>query len=914
MRRWIAVRIVLLGALSWSAFPGQAAELQLLRAAADPFGCPRPAPGASNVPCATSFYLEIGLAGEDTTDQVDPDSVTVRLRAAGDEPVDLLRAGRRFVNGYTGTLAGHSKKRSAVVVNIDGGPGLKPGTAHQVIVVARSRDGVQLRDSDTVWCFTTEQGSAENALSFPLDLDQAGVVWRGGFFTGFCKPSFCTSASNRIDGYELMARIRQDSPRAWSLQRDFSLTGMQRQPSFLPRQLPNIVRERETRRIIALDQTDDGTVLCVEDFFGHQQYGIASERPVADDYRPGDTVLITDGQNHARADVVAVLDDAQGKRRLLVTPLAEPEGGWQTQYAGPLPERENPDAPGLFPPGGCYLQKFSPPGTPCYYWGRVDKEFDIARRFERRLVVNFVEAPGDLSVDGGDFTYPKDYAVYHQAVHVITTHLIERYGDVCLDDFWSVFNEPDLSRAFWRSGDWIELQRFYDYTVDAILRAFEDQGYDSDRVLVGGLELGAIFGTHIEEPLLGPFLAHCSPTATRRGALPQNAAVADSRLDGRRSRRVERLCGAAGGQGSPCDFVSVHSYNAASMTAAKLIRAKQIALEIDADYYADLWINCHESCPDWAPPPDQAAADCYLGNGYFPTWCADVARRSLSQAAEDPRYGFGESILTFWPWPNQNFDGQNNATRVLHIDDDGDGRTDRRETVAMPILNFLALLARMGDRYWPLPEQTVGGHVVSGFATRDATAVSICLYSHHEQDVQSRSAATFDIALQLCGIPWSKVRIEQYAFDKEHNSYFRPGRALRERGRGPSPTPDQAESLISDLTSGDRALQLAAIRRAATFGSLPASLGEAAFGLYEQTEDPEIRKELEQAGQRIQARQVCYSPKEVNRVRKLSTLRVTDTAVRAGESDGQLNLQVPLAGNGANFLVIRPVEAKTDEK
>ena len=157
-------------------------------------------------------------------------------------------------------------------------------------------------------------------------------------------------------------------------------------------------------------------------------------------------------------------------------------------------------------------------------------------------MVNFADAPGDLSVDGRDWTYPKDYAEYHEVVRAYTDHLIQRYGDACLDFVWSVCNEPDLAAAFWRSGDWNELQKFYDYTVDAVLRAFEDHGYDSDRVIVGGLEIGAIFGTHIEGPILKIFLSHCSPAAECQGELPLNAAFADARLDGRRSRRVENLC------------------------------------------------------------------------------------------------------------------------------------------------------------------------------------------------------------------------------------------------------------------------------------------------------------------------------------------------------------------------------------
>ena len=301
----------------------------------------------------------------------------------------------------------------------------------------------------------------------------------------------------------------------------------------------------------------------------------------------------------------------------------------------PLPTEEDPRAPGLFPAGGCYLRKHRPVGTPHYYWGRLDNEWDIAvRQFHRRIVVNFTDAPGDLAIDGRQWTYPKDYVEHHQVVYAYTSHLIERYGDASLDFVWSIFNEPDLAVAFWRGGDWIELQKFYDYSTDAILRSFEDHGYDSQRVFIGGLEIGAIFGTHIEGPILKKFLCHCSPTASCEGELELNAAFGDARLNGRRSRRVEDLCRAHDGKGSPCDFISVHSYNAAPLTAAKLRRAKELALEVDAEYFANVWVNCFESCPDWAPPPDVAAADSYLGNGYFSSWCADVTRRRLAAAAE----------------------------------------------------------------------------------------------------------------------------------------------------------------------------------------------------------------------------------------------------------------------------------------
>ena len=271
--------------------------------------------------------------------------------------------------------------------------------------------------------------------------------------------------------------------------------------------LPNIVRERETRRITAIEPRDGSVVLRVEDVFGHQQYGIPAGRPVAEDYHPGDEVLIADGVHDARTRVISVDGTASS---VTVAPIASPTGGWKIAYEGPLPVREDPDAPGLFPPGGCYLRKFNPHGTPCYYWGRLDKEWDLAhRKYGRRLMVNFADAPGDLARDGRSWTTVKDYVQWHEVAGVIAGHVIDRYGDAALGFTWSVFNEPDLGPVFWRA-DWNELQKFYDYTTDAILRAFEDRGYDSNKVFIGGLELGGIFGTNLRLARVPrPLLAEC---------------------------------------------------------------------------------------------------------------------------------------------------------------------------------------------------------------------------------------------------------------------------------------------------------------------------------------------------------------------------------------------------------------------
>ena len=457
---------------------------------------------------------------------------------------------------------------------------------------------------------------------------------------------------------------------------------------------------------------------------------------------------------------------------------------------------------------------------------------------------------------------------------------------------------------FWRS-DWIELQKFYDYTVDAVLRAFEDQGYDSQQVFIGGLELGAIFGANLR---LREFLVHCSPQAAEvKGALMVNAAFADPRLDGRRSQRVERLCREHGGRGSPCDFVSIHAYNTSQLMAEKLVRAKQMALEIDSDYYADLWVNSHESCPGWDMPPDPAFSDSYLGNGYYPTWCADVTRRRLAQAAADPRYGYGETILTFWPWPARDFEGRNDCVREIQVDDTGDGRRDRTVTLPMPILHFLGLLNQMRDEFRVLPEQTVEGHVISGFASRVDGRWYVLVYAHQMLDTQSRSGRQFDVSLELRGLPAGQYAACEYRFDKQHNSYYEPARNLRDRPDprlDPSPEDRQRfQAAMRRLESPDRQTRFAALDEIEQLGVAGDWVLLPLFEFFQQHQEPELRERAIRLAQRISAPR-AFVADEIEKIEALAQLQRTRTEPHQVSDEGHLELRMMLNGNAASFWQI----------
>jgi hypothetical protein len=343
------------------------------------------------------------------------------------------------------------------------------------------------------------------------------------------------------------------------------------------------------------------------------------------------------------------------------------------------------------------------------------------------------------------------------------------------------------------------------------------------------------------------------------------------------------------------------------MMAAKLARAKEIALEVDPEYYRSLWVNSHEACPDWLPPPDEAAADAYLGNGYFPSWCAHVIHSQLQRAALDPRFAYGETILTVWP-PPDNFTGLNAVTRVIHVADRVEGRT---VTVPMPIFHVLGLLSDMGDAYWVLPAQTVGGHTVGGFASRDDRGtLRVLLFAHHAQDTQSRSEAEFDLVLHLDGMEGSgPVNVRDYRFDAGHNSPFRRARALRARAAGGGPAdPERLKGLTLALEGDDPQAQHEALR---VISNLDASsrqaLASAVFRLAGQAKDRDVRTEAQSVLRRAFG-PTAFPPADVEAIRHLTEYRATVTTSINRDAGGRLRLTSRLAANGCNFLIVDEVK------
>src|SRR5256885_8261604 len=153
-------------------------------------------------------------------------------------------------------------------------------------------------------------------------------------------------------------------------------------------------------------------------------------------------------------------------------------------------------------------------GKPVYSWTIVDRIFDTFHQAGIRPLVEIGFMPEALSThpqpyrhnfpQGPIFTGwaypPKDYKKWAELVFQFVQHLRERYGnDEVRSWLWEMWNEPDID--YWK-GTREEFFKLYDYSVDAVLRAFPE-------ARVGGPDSTGPSYPKAGEFLRG-FLEHCA--------------------------------------------------------------------------------------------------------------------------------------------------------------------------------------------------------------------------------------------------------------------------------------------------------------------------------------------------------------------------------------------------------------------
>jgi xylan 1,4-beta-xylosidase len=156
-------------------------------------------------------------------------------------------------------------------------------------------------------------------------------------------------------------------------------------------------------------------------------------------------------------------------------------------------------------------------GNPIYSWRIVDLIFDTFHATGIKPLVEIGFMPQALSTHPEPYRHrfpaepvekiykgwaypPKDYRKWSDLVYQFVRHLHERYGDAELKTWlWEVWNEPDI--AYWQ-GTPEEYFKLYDYSVDAVLRAFP-------QAKIGGPDSTGPASAHAAQ-FLHMFLEHCA--------------------------------------------------------------------------------------------------------------------------------------------------------------------------------------------------------------------------------------------------------------------------------------------------------------------------------------------------------------------------------------------------------------------
>jgi xylan 1,4-beta-xylosidase len=420
-------------------------------------------------------------------------------------------------------------------------------------------------------------------------------------------------------------------------------------------------------------------------------------------------------------------------------------------------------------------------GNPVYSWTILDQIFDTFHASGIKPLVEIGFMPEALSThpepyrhnfpqkSAGDiytgWAYPpKDYQKWAELVYRFVVHLRQRYGDAEVKTWlWEVWNEPDI--GYWK-GTAEEYFKLYDFSVDAILRAFPS-------ARVGGPDSTGPSYPRASQ-FLRQFLEHCAH---------QHNYV-------------------SGKVGSQVDFIAFHPKGSPTWQGdhVQMGIARQLA-SIDEGF------KIVASFPEWRRTPivlgesdPEGCAACsakdnpqnsYRNGPLYAAYTAEVLNNTLALASREDIKILG-SVTWAFEFENQPpFEGFRelatngidkavlNAFRMFGLL--GSERIKATSSNALPAADVLQA-------------GVLGPPDIGVVASRKPHEMEILVWNYHDADVSMKDAP---IDLRIDGLPTGLAHavLEHFRIDSIHSNAFG---AWKEMGSPQSPTPAQYEKLQTE--------------------------------------------------------------------------------------------------------------------
>ncbi len=416
-------------------------------------------------------------------------------------------------------------------------------------------------------------------------------------------------------------------------------------------------------------------------------------------------------------------------------------------------------------------------GHPHYDWIIVDRIFDTYLQRGMKPLVEIGFMPEALSVKpepyrhhwapaekyGNIFTGwaypPKDYSKWAELIYQWVRHDVEKYGQAEVASWlFEVWNEPNI--GYWQ-GTPEEYQKLYDFTADAVKRAFPS-------ARIGG--------------------PHSTGPASERAAAFLRAFL-DHVLHGKNY--------ATGKTGSPLDYVGFHAKGNPKFVEGTVVMGIENQLrDLDKGFeivasYPELKgkpVIIGESDPEGCAA---CSSRVYPQNAYrnglmYSSYTAAIMPRHLDLAA---KHGVNLAGAVTWAFEFEDqpyFDGfRDLATNGID----------------KPVLNIFRMLGLMAGARLSI-ENPAAANLdamlaagvkenadVHAMASRDSDSVSILISNYHDSGKPGPDAT---IDLMVTGLPQGRLLSEHYRVDNEHSNAYELWKRL---GSPPQPSPEQYQSL-----------------------------------------------------------------------------------------------------------------------
>jgi xylan 1,4-beta-xylosidase len=416
-------------------------------------------------------------------------------------------------------------------------------------------------------------------------------------------------------------------------------------------------------------------------------------------------------------------------------------------------------------------------GNPVYSWTILDHVFDTIHSAGAKPLVEVGFMPEALSVHPQPYRHhfphgtiftgwaypPKDYQKWSELVFHFVRHLRERYGDAEVKTWlWEVWNEPDIE--YWK-GTSEEYFKLYDFSVDAILRAFP-------AARVGGPDSTGPASPKAAE-FLRMFVDHCAHGKNY----------------------------ASGVTGSRLDFISFHPKGSpkwlgdhVQMGIARQLEAIREGFKIVTSFseWRNTPIVLGESDPEGcaACSAKDNPQNSYRNGPLFACYTAEALNSILGLVHEQHINFLGAVTWSFEFEDQPYFEGYRelatngidkpvfNAFRIFGL------LSNERVTATSSGALATDEIANKGVRERP---------DINVIATRKEHEISILIWNYHDDDLPAPDAP---IEVTITGMPaeaWHSL-IEHFRVDANHSNSFA---AWKQMGSPQSPSPEQYDKLQS---------------------------------------------------------------------------------------------------------------------